>query len=838
MNNKLLKILSLVAISLSIGFVVGSPSEKIEEDFKEYVYDIDNKSKGIAISRGLQIGDGTMDVSQTFVQYAEKQEEGSNYYYLRFATAVKGEISSLKYTRGQVSGKLEETKEVSLVYSGLNAAGQTYYYTGDASINNGLTTDSSYLGKYYWACYTIRYSSLDLVDYDVDMTLKVNDDITNVRSASLTQLLYGDHDHNNNHYFMTPYNVGDEFKLEEFEVYRKCQICNGGRVDIDYESVNVADGTVLGLNDTLNVKISNSQILTNPITMRLEAEDSTVTASGTSKIGIKDKTNWMTDTCSGETFIASANVGDTMEFRFNSQSNATMPLIVAGASTAINKGLTNLTETPLNSVITVYVNGTEIEIPSTSVLEGKTSATSDRNLWVNWTRANLGTINVVEGENVIKFVFKNDNKLSNQYDTNAIGSYDYIELNSQPDHVLESKFDEEYHWKDCSCGFEFVDEKIGHTFALDVKFANDRYRKNSLINESEISLIVSCDCGFEQKLVSGYDVIIPESNLKLGDKVIVSYDNQTLEFEIPVYDLNIQHVPVKQDYQEGEKLDLTGLVLNRKFTNHNENYDNFDVNDVVYEDKVLTTKDKFVTLSYDGLTIDLPITVKKGITKIELENLEVVDVESGVAVNGSQVTPKPKSGVSYENNVWKYGNVEYGTYEEAYTVGYSKLTAAGKTQVENASGKDFLATLDGTGVAFTVNLGQVDTSSYRLYLRGASNYCTSISSWTPKKVGELPIHEIMTLEVNGVEVDYKDATLPGIGDGSTASHSYWTNWFTLDLGEISLDPNLENNTIRFYFTEDNAIDENTGKYKYLYYPTKAGAYAFGQYDYMMIEPLY
>jgi hypothetical protein len=67
-------------------------------------------------------------------------------------------------------------------------------------------------------------------------------------------------------------------------------------------------------------------------------------------------------------------------------------------------------------------------------------------LWVNWTRANLGTINVVEGENVIKFVFKNDNKLSNQYDTNAIGSYDYIELNSQPDHVLESKFDEEYHW--------------------------------------------------------------------------------------------------------------------------------------------------------------------------------------------------------------------------------------------------------------------------------------------------------------------------------------------------------------------------------------------------------
>lgn len=58
------------------------------------------------------------------------------------------------------------------------------------------------------------------------------------------------------------------------------------------------------------------------------------------------------------------------------------------------------------------------------------------------------------------------------------------------------------------------------------------------------------------------------------------------------------------------------------------------------------------------------------------------------------------------------------------------------------------------------------------------------------------------------------------------------NWATLDLGTIDLNPSLEINTIKFTVSIDKALDENN-KYQYMY--NNGANYAFGQYDYIMLE---
>lgn len=115
----------------------------------------------------------------------------------------------------------------------------------------------------------------------------------------------------------------------------------------------------------------------------------------------------------------------------------------------------------------------------------------------------------------------------------------------------------------------------------------------------------------------------------------------------------------------------------------------------------------------------------------------------------------------------------------------------------------------------------------------ASNWVTNMQNWTPYQVGDIYLKDFMTVEVNGVEHSLKDdLVLHGCGDGTKGDHSYWTNWETLDLGKITLNPALEINTIKFTVAIDKGLDEN-GTYKYMY--NNNGMYAFGQYDYVLLE---
>ena len=212
----------------------------------------------------------------------------------------------------------------------------------------------------------------------------------------------------------------------------------------------------------------------------------------------------------------------------------------------------------------------------------------------------------------------------------------------------------------------------------------------------------------------------------------------------------------------------------------------------------------------------------------------MVNYSSGKAPNGLVVVPKSKLNIiRKEDGTYKYGENVYDTYQEAYQAAYNGATNAGKAMVKQASSGDFLAFLDGTGASFTVHFKNVELQKSEFYIRGASNWVTIMKNWTPYQVSDMQLSKFMKVEINGKEhVLNDDLILPGCGDGSTGDHSYWTNWATLDLGTIDLNPSLEINTIKFTVLIDNALDENNN-YQYLY--NNGANYAFGQYDYILLE---
>lgn len=186
--------LALGLILASIPFV-GSAST-INSPLNEECLDGLNQESNLKVDvKRALIGDETMSISKTFVQYG--QDPTDNKYVLRFATAVKGNISSIKYVR-EIEGKDVVEKEVSEVYRGILANDSTYYYDG-----SNLTTNPEMKGLYYWACYTIHFNTDTYRNSNISAYIKVieedsTEEVTSLtRTTTLQTLLEGGQDKTN-----------------------------------------------------------------------------------------------------------------------------------------------------------------------------------------------------------------------------------------------------------------------------------------------------------------------------------------------------------------------------------------------------------------------------------------------------------------------------------------------------------------------------------------------------------------------------------------------------------------------------------------------------------------
>lgn len=186
-----LAVASLISISSTVCYIINQnnnntlESNIIELNLKEASKDLlstDNVEKTLsAISETTPV-----EKSKIYTQFGFNDED--NCYYMRAAIALKGNIQKVVFTREIIHNGQTSTKDfdVSTIYSGISANGVTQYYDGTQ-----VTSDESYRGDYYWACYTAKYTSSVLAKDDVKITVKINDDenLVDTNVISLADLI-------------------------------------------------------------------------------------------------------------------------------------------------------------------------------------------------------------------------------------------------------------------------------------------------------------------------------------------------------------------------------------------------------------------------------------------------------------------------------------------------------------------------------------------------------------------------------------------------------------------------------------------------------------------------
>ena len=184
MKNKLSCLLVLTSL-LGLGFI---SNQQNHEDLIDYNYDaLSTNVKRYALNE-MRTSSG-VETSKIYVQTANKNNE----HYLRFATAVKGDVASIKFTRELIgieeteTVKAVTTKEIDTLYKGISSGEETSYFSGSQELIDQQITSTK---DYYWACYTIKFSeNSSYLSTPIRMTLSINDKEVKTRTTSFNDAL-------------------------------------------------------------------------------------------------------------------------------------------------------------------------------------------------------------------------------------------------------------------------------------------------------------------------------------------------------------------------------------------------------------------------------------------------------------------------------------------------------------------------------------------------------------------------------------------------------------------------------------------------------------------------
>ena len=184
MKNKLSCLLVLTSL-LGLGLI---NNQQNHEDLIDYNYDaLSTNVKRYALSEMRTLSE--VETSKIYVQTATKDNE----HYLRFATAIKGDVTSIKYTRELIgieeteTVKAISTKEIDTLYKGISSGEETSYFSGSQELIDQQITSTK---DYYWACYTIKFSAnSSYLSTPIRMTLSINDKEVKTRTTSLNENL-------------------------------------------------------------------------------------------------------------------------------------------------------------------------------------------------------------------------------------------------------------------------------------------------------------------------------------------------------------------------------------------------------------------------------------------------------------------------------------------------------------------------------------------------------------------------------------------------------------------------------------------------------------------------
>ena len=314
MKNKLSCLLVLTSL-LGLGLI---SNQQNHEDLIDYNYDaLSTNVKRYALSE-MRTSSG-VETSKIYVQTATKDNE----YYLRFATAIKGDVTSIKYTRELIG--IEETEtvktikssEITTLYKGISSGEEISYFSGSQELIDQEITSTK---DYYWACYTIKFSSdSSYLSTPIRMTLSINDEEITTRTTSFNDELNNVYNEDlvdylnlaGDNYNITLKKVSDNIKSDKYKIPQ------GGCTDGKY--------LYYALNEmgSRNTKLVKYDIFTKTATF------SDVIKMGTTEINVKTP---------GKTFIYHNMIGlitqdGSIKFfdKETLKENTTQPLTFTGA---------------------------------------------------------------------------------------------------------------------------------------------------------------------------------------------------------------------------------------------------------------------------------------------------------------------------------------------------------------------------------------------------------------------------------------------------------------------------------------------------------------------------
>ena len=479
---KQLALFALSATLLTAGIIVDK-SEIKSKGFEESATDLYSKENNIKKIR--KTNEVVTPTVETSIMYAQSGNDGTN-SYLRFATAVKGDVTSITFNR-KVEGKEDRPLECKTLYKGISSNGKTYYYNGEDLV----TAQDENTNNYYWACYTIKFeANSSYLDKNITLEMTINGEsgiiankttsykfdsqIGKITGIQVTKEL------------TSSYLVGQAITFDELEV--SSFDANGSKVatipseELEfYEGEEKLDLTTIGYteagNHTITAKYKeysvnfNMNIANNIYDVEaeniyskgekptvnnvnyLERIDCDTNKKELNPIIYGPKPEGGTDyasydkadakNASGQAYLGEVKKNNSFNLHIFSGVEKQTTLYMTASSGVIEKDITGwqpvkMADIKLNEMIKISQNGNALSIGDDVILPGSETPanadgkyTYDPSIWANFVRIAIGTVNLNQGDNVINVTItssiKNEDTITKSNGTMNIDKFDLVD---------------------------------------------------------------------------------------------------------------------------------------------------------------------------------------------------------------------------------------------------------------------------------------------------------------------------------------------------------------------------------------------------------------------------
>lgn len=479
---KQLALFALSATLLTAGIIVDK-SEIKSKGFEESATDLYSKENNIKKIR--KTDEVVTPTVETSIMYAQSGNDGTN-SYLRFATAVKGDVTSITFNR-KVEGKEDRPLECKTLYKGISSNGKTYYYNGEDLV----TAQDENTNNYYWACYTIKFEvNSSYLDKNITLEMTINGEsgiiankttsykfdsqIGKITGIQVTKEL------------TSSYLVGQAITFDELEV--SSFDANGSKVatipseELEfYEGEEKLDLSIIGYteagNHTITAKYKeysvdfNMNIANNIYDVEAENIYNKGEKPTVNNVNYIERDNCNTDikelkpivygskpedgtdyasydkadakNASGQAYLGEVKNGNSFNLHIFSGVEKQVTLYMTASSGVIEKDITSwqpvkMADIQLNKMIEISKNGNALSIGDDVILPGSETPanadgkyTYDPNIWANFVRVAIGTVNINQGDNVINVTItssiKNEDTITKSNGTMNIDKFDLVD---------------------------------------------------------------------------------------------------------------------------------------------------------------------------------------------------------------------------------------------------------------------------------------------------------------------------------------------------------------------------------------------------------------------------